>query len=80
MERAWRAAGVQDISLTLYPRWSHTDPILEAVMDNDDQFHKDLTSLLEEWTNLVPQRSPIRGGRMCPHCMIVWARYFNAFQ
>lgn len=34
-----------------YEGWSHTDPILEAIMMADHRFHADLYDRLYQWTN-----------------------------
>jgi len=39
-----------DIQFRSYPGWSHTDAILEAIMEGNHQFHSDLFELIEEWT------------------------------
>jgi acetyl esterase/lipase len=49
------AASLQTIGVTTeyiaYEGWSHTDPILEAIMMADHRFHADLYDRLYQWTS-----------------------------
>ena len=74
--------GVEDIKFVLYRGWSHTDPILEALMEGDHRFHRDLLQLLGQWTHhtvefdsTLPVCQP-----MNPSFLIQAARFCNAFQ
>lgn len=74
-----------------YEGWSHTDPILEAIMDSDHRFHADLYDRLYKWTNpksTVGNKSVLAAqlddsipecARLCPAPMIRAARFVNPF-
>jgi hypothetical protein len=38
-----------DATFEMYPGWSHTDAILEGVMDGDHRFHRDIHASMLQW-------------------------------
>mmetsp|Transcript_15082 Transcript_15082/g.34827 ORF Transcript_15082/g.34827 Transcript_15082/m.34827 type:complete len:351 (+) Transcript_15082:6-1058(+) len=72
----------QHVQYKLYDHWSHTDPILESLMEGDHRCHKDLMELLQKWTNHNVAFDDTRPhcGRMLPQWCIQAARYASAFQ
>jgi hypothetical protein len=74
-------AGV-DVHFKMYEGWSHTDPILEAPMDADHQFHHDYKAV-QAWTIDAagdwPEDSTILQRPLCPHFLICLGRLFNPF-
>ena len=71
-----------------YEGWSHTDPILEAIMMADHRFHADLFQRVVEWTKTnsddndlppvlddsIPECQPL-----CPAVLMRAARFCNPF-
>lgn len=89
------ASSLQQIGITSeyiqYDGWSHTDPILEGIMDSDHRFHADLYDRLYKWT-ANKSNSKNRGlmvrhldesipecRKLCPSPLIRAARFVNPF-
>ena len=72
-----------NISFQVYDGWSHTDAILEALLDGDHRFHADLCQWMESWTGVEigfdPALHPEACGRLAPHWAVGLARWLNPF-
>lgn len=64
-----------DATFQSYYGWSHTDAILEGLMEGDHRFHQDLCSLAKSWIGYEADLHP--DGRMC--WFVDAGRYFNVF-
>jgi dienelactone hydrolase len=71
--------------LITYEGWSHTDPIIEAPMEGNQRYHRDLYDLIRKWTNDNDDELPPFGEShpmlkpICPSVMVNWARACNPF-
>ena len=72
-----------NVSFQVYDGWSHTDAILEALLDGDHRFHADLCEWMESWTGCEigfdPALHPEACGRLAPHWAVCLARWLNPF-
>lgn len=69
-----------DVKFMAYPNWSHTDPIIEAVLEGNHAFHYDVARKVEEWCNVVelgfepPSHYP-----WCPRLLVQLSRKVSPF-
>jgi len=80
-----------EAELITYEGWSHTDPIIEAPMEGNHRYHRDLYNLICKWTRssssddddddeLPPfDESHTMLKPICPSVMVNWARTCNPF-
>ena len=73
---------VSGTELFAYDGWSHTDAILEKIMDADHRFHRDVFRAVEEWTETSlhwPDERSVELRRLCPSLMVKAGRFCNPF-
>jgi len=85
-EKLLEKLGVQHTS-RIYEGWSHTDPILEAPMMGNHQYHRDVHDLVRQWTcedqtkdfsaNFDENHPHLRP--ICPSLLVQAARKCNPF-
>jgi acetyl esterase/lipase len=88
-----RQGGLIGVEYIAYQDWSHTDPILEAIIMADHQFHTDLYQRLYQWiqnsSNYCPPSTTMMPDKLdetmpecqplCPAPLVKAARFCNPF-
>jgi len=78
----------RSLELTLYPTWSHTDPILEAPFAGNHLFHRYVYDLVKRWTFQVEgeesalfafDENHAACRKICPEFLVEIARFCNPF-